>query len=55
MTPGLYAFQTIVMLNQGEVLPAMQAGASCFFIVGGMAMGLAAARFVTERRWLVED
>jgi uncharacterized membrane protein YjjP (DUF1212 family) len=55
MTPGLYAFQTIVMLNQGEVLPAMEAGASCFFIVGGMAMGLAAARFVTERRWLVED
>jgi uncharacterized membrane protein YjjP (DUF1212 family) len=55
MTPGLYAFQTIVMLNQDEVLPAMQAGASCFFIVGGMAMGLAAARFVTERRWLVED
>lgn len=54
MTPGLYAFQTIVMLNQGEVLPALQAGATCFFIVGAMAMGLAAARFMTERRWTVE-
>ena len=54
MTPGLYFFQTIVMLNQGEVLPAVQAGATCFFIVGAMAVGLAAARFLTERRWLVE-
>jgi uncharacterized membrane protein YjjP (DUF1212 family) len=55
MTPGLYAFQTIVMLNQGEVLTAIQAGATCFFIVGAMAMGLAAARFVTERRWMTES
>jgi uncharacterized membrane protein YjjP (DUF1212 family) len=54
MTPGLYAFQTIVMLNQGDILLAVRAGADCFFIVGGMAMGLAAARFITERRWLVE-
>lgn len=54
MTPGLYAFQTIVMLNQGDVLAALKAGAMCCFVVGAMAMGLAAARFVTERRWLVE-
>ncbi len=55
MTPGLYAFQTIVMLNQGEVLTAMQAAANFCFVVGAMAMGLAAARFMTERRWLVES
>lgn len=54
MTPGLYAFQTIVMLNQGEVLTALQAGANFCFVVGAMAMGLAAARFMTERRWFVE-
>ena len=54
MTPGLYAFQTIVMLNQGDVLAAIQAGAMCCFVVGAMAMGLAAARFMTERRWLIE-
>jgi uncharacterized membrane protein YjjP (DUF1212 family) len=54
MTPGLYAFQTIVLLNQGEILPAIQAAASCFFIVGGMALGLVAARFLTERKWLTE-
>jgi uncharacterized membrane protein YjjP (DUF1212 family) len=54
MTPGLFAFQTIVLLNQGQSLPALQAAAACFFIVGAMAMGLAAARFVTQRQWTVE-
>jgi uncharacterized membrane protein YjjP (DUF1212 family) len=54
MTPGIYAFQTIVLLNQGDILAAIQAGAVCCFIVGGMATGLAAARFITERRWIVE-
>jgi uncharacterized membrane protein YjjP (DUF1212 family) len=54
MTPGIYAFQTIVLLNQGDILAAIQAGAVCCFIVGGMAMGLAAARFISERRWIIE-
>ncbi|MFO1086392.1 MAG: threonine/serine exporter family protein [Reyranellaceae bacterium] len=54
MTPGLFAFQAIVMVNQGEVQAAIAAGANCGFIVGAMAMGLVAARFLTERRWLVE-
>jgi uncharacterized membrane protein YjjP (DUF1212 family) len=54
MTPGIYAFQTIVLLNQGDILSAIQAGAVCCFIVGAMAMGLAAARFISERRWIVE-
>ena len=55
MTPGLYAFRTIVLLNQGQILPAVQAAASCFFIVGAMALGLAAARFATDRQWLIEQ
>jgi uncharacterized membrane protein YjjB (DUF3815 family) len=54
MTPGLYAFQTIVFLNQGKVLEALGAGTVCCFAVGAMAMGLAAARFVTERQWRYE-
>jgi uncharacterized membrane protein YjjP (DUF1212 family) len=54
MTPGIYAFQTIVLLNQGDILAAIQAGAVCCFIVGAMAMGLAAARFISERRWIIE-
>ena len=54
MTPGIYAFQTIGLLNQGNILAAIEAGAVCCFIVGAMAMGLAAARFISERRWIVE-
>jgi uncharacterized membrane protein YjjP (DUF1212 family) len=54
MTPGLYAFQTIVFLNQGKMLEAIGAGTVCCFAVGAMAMGLAAARFITERQWLFE-
>ena len=54
MTPGLYAFQTIVFLNQGKVLPAIEAATVCSFAVGAMAMGLIAARFITERRWRLE-
>ncbi len=54
MTPGLYAFQTIVFLNQGKVTDAIAAGAVCCFAVGAMAMGLIAARFLTERQWRFE-
>ena len=54
MTPGLYAFQTIVFLNQGKVLEAIDAGAACCFAVGAMAMGLVAARFISERQWRFE-
>ena len=54
MTPGLYAFQTIVFLNQGKVPDAISAATVCCFAVGAMAMGLVAARFVTERRWRFE-
>ena len=54
MTPGILAFRTIVLLNDGNVLAAIEAGAGCCFIVGGMALGLATARFMSERRWIVE-
>lgn len=54
MTPGILAFRTIVLLNEGNVLAAVEALAGCCFIVGGMALGLATARFMSERRWIVE-
>lgn len=46
MVPGLYAFETIVLLNRGYVLEALQAASSCSFVVAALAMGLAAVRFV---------
>ena len=54
MVPGLYAFQTIVFLNQGKATEAIAAATVCCFAVGAMATGLVAARFVTERKWQFE-
>jgi uncharacterized membrane protein YjjB (DUF3815 family) len=55
MVPGTLAFQTVVLFDQGDTLAALRAAMLGGFIVGGMALGLTTARFVTERRWLVES
>jgi uncharacterized membrane protein YjjB (DUF3815 family) len=55
MVPGTYAFETVVLFNQGDVLPALQAATLGAFVVGAMAVGLAAARFISDRSWLVES
>jgi len=49
MMPGLYAFETIVLFNHGEMSKALQAGASCGFVIGALAMGLATSRFFQQR------
>ena len=49
MVPGLYAFEMIVLFNRGQVLDALEASASCGFVIGALAMGLAAARFFSRR------
>jgi uncharacterized membrane protein YjjB (DUF3815 family) len=50
MVPGIAAFQTIVLLNRGQMLEALQAAAVCGFAIGAMAMGLAAARVFDRAR-----
>jgi uncharacterized membrane protein YjjP (DUF1212 family) len=49
MMPGIYAFEMIVLFNRGQMLDALQASASCFFVVGALAMGLVTARFFSPR------
>jgi len=49
MVPGLYAVEMIVLFNQGHMLDSLQAAASFSFVIGGMAMGLAVARLISER------
>ena len=49
MVPGVYAFEMIVLFNQGQMLAALQATAACGFVIGALAMGLAAARFFSPR------
>jgi uncharacterized membrane protein YjjB (DUF3815 family) len=55
MVPGSYAFQTVVLFNAGSILEAMRAATLAWFVVGAMALGLATARFISERRWLIES
>jgi uncharacterized membrane protein YjjB (DUF3815 family) len=45
MIPGVFAFEMIVLFNQGRMVEALQASASCGFVIGALAMGLATARF----------
>jgi uncharacterized membrane protein YjjP (DUF1212 family) len=55
MVPGTYTFQTVVLLDQGNVLAALEAASLGAFVVGAMALGLAAARLATQRGWIVES
>jgi uncharacterized membrane protein YjjP (DUF1212 family) len=49
MMPGVYAFEMIVLFNHGRMDEALQASASCGFVVGALAMGLATARFFRRK------
>ena len=49
MIPGILAFETIVFFNQGQMLDALRAFASCGFIVGALAIGLASARVLSPK------
>ena len=54
MVPGVYLFETLVYLNRGEILKGLAAGALVGFVVGAIAFGLAAARFISQPQWLRE-
>jgi uncharacterized membrane protein YjjP (DUF1212 family) len=49
MMPGVYAFEAIVLFNRGQMVEALQASTSCWFVVGALAMGLATARFFRSK------
>lgn len=54
MVPGLYTFETLVYFNRGEILQGLSAGVLVGFVVGSIAFGLAAARFISQPEWLRE-
>jgi uncharacterized membrane protein YjjB (DUF3815 family) len=49
MVPGKYALEMFALFNRGQMVEALQASASCIFIIGALAMGLATARFCGSR------
>lgn len=54
MVPGIYAFQAIVLFATGDVTRGLESAVLAGFVVGAMAVGLAAARFITLRKWRLE-
>ena len=54
MVPGLYALETLVYFDRGEILQGLSAGVLVGLVVGSIAFGLAAARFISQPEWLRE-
>lgn len=54
MVPGVYALETLVYFDRGEILQGLSAGVLVGFVVGSIAFGLAAARFISQPEWLRE-
>ena len=55
MVPGAAAFQSIVLFSRGDALGGLQAAVTVGFVIGAMTIGLALARFASERKWLFES
>ncbi len=55
MVPGAPLFQSLVLFSRGDALGGLQAAVTASFAIGAMALGLALARFATERKWLFES
>ena len=49
MVPGKYALEMFALFSRGQMVEALQASASCIFIIGALAMALATARFCSSR------
>lgn len=51
MVPGRDAYNALVELSQGNVLPALGSGLQAGLVIGGLALGLAVARMLTDPDW----
>ena len=54
MVPGAAVYRTVVGLNNGDVEVAVTFGVQALFVVICIAIGLAAARVLTDRAWAYE-
>lgn len=51
MIPGAAAFRALVAFNEGDLVDALDQGISALTVVTGMAIGLVAARMLTDPQW----
>ncbi|WP_298457286.1 threonine/serine exporter ThrE family protein [uncultured Cellulomonas sp.] len=54
MVPGAAAYRAVVGLNDGDAATAFASGAQALFVLVSIAVGLAAARMLTDRAWAYE-
>jgi uncharacterized membrane protein YjjB (DUF3815 family) len=54
MVPGAATYRALVALNNGDYEAAVAAGVTAFFVTICIAIGLAAARVLTDRAWAFE-
>lgn len=54
MVPGAATYRALVALNNGDYEVAVGAGVTAFFVTICIAIGLAAARILTDRAWAFE-
>jgi uncharacterized membrane protein YjjP (DUF1212 family) len=52
MVPGTLTYEAIIHFEKGDIASAMANALPAGFVLGAMALGLAAARLVTDRAWL---
>lgn len=51
MIPGAAAFRSLTLFHQGLMVDAMEKGVTALTVVVGMAIGLVAARMLTDPQW----
>ena len=51
MVPGAAVYRAVLALNNGQMDVAVQAGVQAVFVTICIAIGLAAARVLTDREW----
>jgi uncharacterized membrane protein YjjB (DUF3815 family) len=54
MVPGAAAFRSLIYFSQGQAAPTISNLATAVFTVTAIAMGLAVARMLTDRRWMFD-
>jgi uncharacterized membrane protein YjjP (DUF1212 family) len=55
MVPGVMAYRGVFALNAGDFGEGLAFAVQAFLAVGGLAVGLAMARFFTDHEWTFED
>jgi uncharacterized membrane protein YjjP (DUF1212 family) len=55
MTPGTLTYQALIHFVQGDISGALANAVQGGFVIGAMAVGLAAARLLTDRAWLYDE